>query len=132
VLGLLSRTERKSGWTLAEQAGDDTPDGRQRLLNHAVWDADKVRDDLRGHVVDHLGHEQAVLVAEETGFLKKCVKSAEVQRQYSGTAGRIENCRLGVFLTYASPHGRALIDRELHLPEDSWCADRDRCRGRNR
>jgi SRSO17 transposase len=128
VLGLLSRTERKNGWTLAEQAGDHTPDGMQRLLNHAVWDADKVRDNRRGYVVDHLGHEQAVLVADETRFLKKGTKSAGVQRQYSGTAGRIENCQLGVLLAYASPHGRALIDRELYLPEDSWCADRDRCR----
>jgi SRSO17 transposase len=128
LLGLLSRTERKNGWTLAEQAGENTPDGMQRLLNHAAWDVDKVRDDLRGYVVDHLGHEQAVLVADETGFLKKGVKSAGVQRQYSGTAGRIENCQLGVFLVYASPHGRALIDRELYLPKNSWCADRDRCR----
>lgn len=78
MLDLLSRTERKNGWTLAEQAGDDTPDGMQRLLNHAAWDTDKVRDDLRGCVADHLGHEQAVLVADETGFLKKGVKSAGV------------------------------------------------------
>ncbi len=128
LLGLLSRTERKNGWTLAEQAGESTPDGMQRLLNHAAWDADEVRDDLRVYVADHLGHEQGVLVADETGFLKKGTKSAGVQRQYSGTAGRIENCQLGVFLAYASPHGRALIDRELYLPKASWCADRERCR----
>ncbi|WP_441296816.1 IS701 family transposase [Allokutzneria sp. A3M-2-11 16] len=128
LLGLLSRAERKNGWTLAKQAGEVTPDGMQRLLNHAVWDADLVRDDLRAYVVDQLGHEQAVLVADETGFPKKGTKSAGVQRQYSGTAGRIENCQLGVFLAYVSPHGRALIDRELYLPEDSWCADRQRCR----
>ncbi len=128
LLGLLSRTERKNGWTLAEQAGELTPDGMQRLLNHAAWDADQVRDDLRVYVADHLGHEQGVLVADETGFLKKGTKSAGVQRQYSGTAGRIENCQLGVFLAYASPHGRALIDRELYLPKASWCADRERCR----
>jgi len=120
--------ERKNGWQLAEQVGEARPDGMQRLLNAYRWDADGVLDDLRGYVVDHLGHEQGVLVADESGFLKKGRKSVGVQRQYSGTAGRIENCQIGVFLTYASPRGRALIDRELYLPERTWCADRDRCR----
>ena len=128
VRGLLSRAERKNGWQLAEQAGEATPDGMQRLLNAYRWDADGVRDDLRGYVVEHLGHERGVLVADESGFLKKGVKSVGVQRQYSGTAGRIENCQIGVFLTYTSPRGRALIDRELYLPERTWCADQDRCR----
>src|SRR5262245_44031508 len=100
----------------------------QRLLNAYRWDADGVRDDLRGYVVDHLGHAGGVLVADETGFVKKGVRSVGVQRQYSGTAGRVENCQIGVFLTYASPRGRALIDRELYLPERAWCADRERCR----
>ena len=126
VLGLLSGAERKNSWTIAEQAGDLTPDGMQRLLNFYSWDADAVRDDLRGYVLDQLGDPSGVMVADETGFLKKGTKSAGVQRQYSGTAGRIENCQLGVFLTYASSKGRALIDRELYLPA-SWTADPDRC-----
>ena len=97
--GLLSPVERKNGWQLAEQAGDATPDGVQRLLYNYVWDANLVRDDLRDYVVEHLGREDAVLVVDETGFLKKGSKSVGVQRQYSGTAGRIENCQIGVFLT---------------------------------
>jgi SRSO17 transposase len=88
----------KNGWTLAEMAGDSTPDGMQRLLNAASWDADGVRDDVRDYVVEHLGVPGGVLIVDETGFLKKGCKSAGVQRQYSGTAGRVENCRLGVFL----------------------------------
>jgi SRSO17 transposase len=127
LLGLLSGAERKNSWTIAEQAGDLTPDGMQRLLNFYSWDADAVRDDLRGYVLDHLGDPSGVMVADETGFLKKGIKSAGVQRQYSGTAGRIENCQLGVFLTYVSSRGRALVDRELYLPEKSWCEDRARC-----
>jgi SRSO17 transposase len=124
--GLLSAAERKNGWTLAEQAGDATPDAMQRLLNHADWDADAVRDDLRAYVLEHLGDERAVLVIDETGFLKKGSKSAGVARQYSGTAGRIENCQIGVFLAYAAPAGRTFIDRELYLPK-AWIEDRDRC-----
>jgi SRSO17 transposase len=127
LLGLLSGAERKNSWTIAEQAGDLTPDGMQRLLNFYSWDADAVRDDLRGYALDHLGDPSGVMVADETGFLKKGIKSAGVQRQYSGTAGRIENCQLGVFLTYVSSRGRALVDRELYLPEKSWCEDRARC-----
>src|SRR5688500_10135681 len=122
VQGLLSPVERKNGWQLAEQAGEATPDGMQHLLARADWDADQVRDDLRMYVVEHLGDEQAVLVVDETGFVKKGLKSAGVQRQYSGTAGRIENCQIGVFLGHASRHGRALIDRALYLPE-SWAGD---------
>lgn len=126
LLGLLSGAERKNSWTIAEQAGDLTPDGMQRLLNFYRWDADAVRDDLRGYVLNALGDSSGVMVADETGFLKKGIKSAGVQRQYSGTAGRIENCQLGVFLTYVSSKGRALIDRELYLPA-SWTTDHQRC-----
>lgn len=126
LLGLLSGAERKNSWTLAEQAGDSSPDGMQRLLNFYRWDADAVRDDLRDYVLDELGDPAGVVVGDETGFVKKGVKSAGVQRQYSGTAGRIENCQLGVFLAYVSPRGRALIDRELYIPK-SWTDDRDRC-----
>jgi SRSO17 transposase len=96
----------KNGWTLAEVAGDATPDGMQRLLNSANWDADGVRDDVRNYVVEHLGEPGGVLIVDETGLLKKGLKSAGVQRQYSGTAGRIENCQLGVFLAYATSKGR--------------------------
>jgi SRSO17 transposase len=128
LLGLLSRTERKNGWTLAELAGDVTPDGMQRLLNFYSWSADAVRDDLRGYVVASIGDPGGVLIPDETGFLKKGTKSAGVARQYSGTAGRIENCQVGVFLAYAVPGGgRALIDRELYLPQ-AWTDDRGRCR----
>ena len=104
--GLISPVERKNGWQLAEQAGDATPDGVQRLLYNYVWDADLVRDDLRDHVVEHLGDANGVLVVDETGFLKKGTKAVGVQRQYSGTAGRIDNCQTGVFLTYATGQGR--------------------------
>ena len=113
--GLLSPVERKNGWQLAEQAGDATPDGVQRLLYNYRWGADLVRDDLRDYVVEHLGGAGGVLVLDETGFLKKGGKSAGVQRQYSGTAGRIENCQVGVFLAYAGTKSRTL-DRDLYLP----------------
>lgn len=127
VTGLLAPVERKNGWQLAEAAGDLDPDRMQRLLNGARWDARGMRDDLRAYVVENLGHRDAVLIVDETGFIKKGVKSAGVQRQYSGTAGRTENCQLGVFLAYASPLGRTLIDAELYLPK-SWTEDRPRCR----
>jgi SRSO17 transposase len=127
VSGLVAGLERKNGWTLAEQAGEVCPDGMQRLLRRADWDVDGVRDDVRDYVVEHLGDRDGVLVVDDTGFLKKGVRSAGVQRQYSGTAGRIENCQIGTFLAYASAGGHALIDRELYLPEP-WIADRDRCR----
>jgi SRSO17 transposase len=89
------------------------------------WDADAVRDDLRAYVAEHLGDHGGVLIVDETGFLKKGVKSAGVQRQYSGTAGRVENRQLGVFLAYASAKGRALVDRYLYLPR-GWCTDQAR------
>jgi SRSO17 transposase len=120
--GLLSPVERKNGWQLAEAAGEATPYGVQHLLGRAVWDADAVRDEVRAYVVAHLGAPDAVLVVDETGFLKKGNQSVGVQRQYSGTAGRIENCQLGVFLAYAAPPGRAFLDRELYLPEE-WAND---------
>ncbi|HVD03395.1 MAG TPA: IS701 family transposase [Candidatus Dormibacteraeota bacterium] len=120
--GLLDRVERKNGWQLAEQMGEPSPDGVQRLLNAAHWDADAVRDDLRAYVVEHLGMPHGVLVIDETGFLKKGTKSVGVKRQYSGTAGRVENSQIGVFLAYASARGRAFLDRELYLPEE-WAAD---------
>lgn len=126
--GLLSEAERKNGWTLAEAAGDTGPQGMQRLLNHYLWDADALRDDVRDAVVEHIGDPvRGVLILDETGFLKKGVRSAGVGRQYSGTAGRIENSQIGVFLAYGSDRGRALIDRELYLPKD-WTSDRERCR----
>src|SRR4051795_6719889 len=117
--GLLAPIERKNGWQLAENAGDRTPDGVQDFLARMRWDADQVRDDLRAYVIAQLGDAEAVLVLDETGFVKKGNKSVGVQRQYSGTAGRIENCQIGVFLGYASRHGHALIDRALYLPE-AW------------
>jgi SRSO17 transposase len=125
--GLLGNVGRKNGWQLAEHAGERTPDGMQRLLATAGWDPDGVRDDLRGYVVEQLGDPGAVLVVDETGFLKKGTTSVGVQRQYSGTAGKVDNCQLGVFLAYASPKGRAMIDRELYLPE-GWTEDPLRCR----
>jgi SRSO17 transposase len=123
--GLISPIERKNGWQLAEEAGDATPYGVQHLLGRAEWSADEVRDDLRSYVVEHLGNEEAVLVVDETGFLKKGTKSVGVQRQYSGTAGRIENCQIGVFLAYATKEARTFLDRELYLPE-GWAKDAER------
>jgi SRSO17 transposase len=123
--GLLGGIDRKNGWQLAEHASEMTPDGMQRLLTTTRWDADALRDDVRAYIVEQLGDPRGVLVVDETGFLKKGTKSAGVQRQYSGTAGRIENCQVGVFLAYASPRGRALVDRELYLPKE-WATDFDR------
>ncbi|CAN5160302.1 IS701 family transposase [soil metagenome] len=125
LLGLLARVERKNGWQLAEQLGEVGPQGVQRLLNAAQWDADGVRDDLQAYVVEHLGDADGVLIVDETGFLKKGTKSVGVQRQYSGTAGRRENCQIGVFLGYASPKGRTFLDRGLYLPA-VWANDAER------
>jgi SRSO17 transposase len=127
LAGLLAPVPRRNAWQLAGHLGEMTPDGVQRLLNAARWNADQVRDDLRTYVVEHLGDPSAVLVVDETGFLKKGDKSVGVQRQYSGTAGRIENCQIGVFLAYASPKGRTFLDRELYLPKE-WCQDPERRR----
>ena len=125
LTGLLDRVERKNGWQLAEHLGESGPQGVQRLLNAADWDADAVRDDLRDYVVEHLGAPDGVLIVDETGFLKKGTKSVGVARQYSGTAGRRENCQIGVFLGYASSKGRTFLDRELYLPQD-WADDPER------
>jgi SRSO17 transposase len=120
--GLLSAVERKNGWQLAEHLGDARPWRTQRLLSHVQWDEEAARDLCRGYVVEALADREAVLIVDETGFLKKGTKSAGVARQYSGTAGRVENCQIGVFLAYASDKGHALIDRELYLPKE-WAED---------
>ena len=126
LAGLLERVERKNGWQLAEALGEAGPQGVQRLLNAAAWDADGVRDDLRADVVDHLGDEATgILVVDETGFLKKGKKSCGVARQDTGTAGDTVNCQVGVFLAYASAGGAAFIDRALYLPRE-WTEDRAR------
>jgi SRSO17 transposase len=126
--GLLSGAERKNSWQLAEVAGDATPYGLQHLLGRANWDADELRDDLCEYVLERLGDEEAVLVVDETGFLKKGTESVGVKRQYTGTAGKTENCQVGVFLCYAScTKGQAFIDRELYLPEE-WARDQERRR----
>jgi SRSO17 transposase len=122
LAGLLDQVERKNGWQLAEHLGESGPQGVQRLLNAADWDEDAVRDDLRSYVVEHLGAPDGVLIVDETGFIKKGTKSVGVQRQYSGTAGRRENCQIGVFLSYASSKGRTFLDRELYLPQE-WADD---------
>lgn len=127
LAGLLSPAERKNSWQLAEIQGDSNPYGFQHLLGRAEWDAEELRDRLQSYVSDHLATGEAIGVLDETGFLKKGSHSAGVARQYSGTAGRIENCQIGVFLSYASEHGQTLLDRELYLPE-AWTSDRERCR----
>jgi SRSO17 transposase len=124
--GLLGQLERKNGWTLAEAAGEVSPDGMQRLLRTADWNADAVRDELRNYVVERLD-PGGVLIVDETGFIKKGTRSAGVARQYTGTTGKIDNCQIGVFCAYATPTGRALIDRELYLPK-AWTDDRERAR----
>ena len=124
--GLLSPIERKNSWQLAEVVGAANPYAFQHLLGRAEWDADAVRDELRDYVAEHFGDADAVVVIDETGFLKKGRMSAGVARQYSGTAGRIENAQIGVFLTYASRRGHTLLDRELYLPKE-WAQDRARC-----
>jgi SRSO17 transposase len=136
VRGLLSAAERKNSWQLAEVAGNTTPYGIQHLLGRANWDADEVRDDLREYVLSHLGDADAVLVLDETGFIKKGEKSVGVKRQYTGTAGKTENCQVGVFLSYASDLGQAFIDRELCIcprsgPKTSSDANRPECQKRS-
>ncbi|MCX4588829.1 IS701 family transposase [Streptomyces sp. NBC_01549] len=127
VLGLLSDLPRKNCWTIAEWAGEKTPHGMQHLLCRAAWDADAVRDDVREYVVEHLHDEAAVLVVDETGDVKKGTRTVGVQRQYTGTAGRIENSQVAVYLVYAGARGHAAVDRELYVPR-SWTSDPDRCR----
>jgi SRSO17 transposase len=127
VVGLLADLPRKNCWTLAEHAGHASPDGMQHLLGRAVWDEDGVRDEIRDYLVEHLGDPQAVLVVDETGDLKKGTATVGVQRQYTGTAGRVENAQVAVLLVYASQAGHGVIDRELYLPR-AWTADLDRRR----
>jgi SRSO17 transposase len=124
--GLLQPVERKNGWQLAEVTGQRVPYSIQHLLDRARWDADAVRDDTRSYALEYLADPDAVLVVDETGFLKKGHHSVGVARQYSGTAGRIENCQIGVFLAYVSNRGRVLIDRELYLPREWTDSDEDR------
>jgi SRSO17 transposase len=123
----MSPTERKNGWQVAEAAGETAPYAMQHLLDRAKWNCDEVRDVLREYIWEKLSDPDAVVVIDETGFLKKGGKSVGVQRQYSGTAGRIENCQVGVFLSYASSRGHTLLDRELYVPK-SWTDDQERCR----
>jgi SRSO17 transposase len=125
--GLLSGCERKNGWQLAEWMGEAAPHRMQHLLDRAGWDADRARDEVRADALEALGEEEGVLIVDETGFLKKGVHSVGVKRQDTGTAGRIENSQVGVFLCYAGRLGAALVDRELYLPEE-WVADADRLR----
>jgi len=127
MLGLMSGAERKNGWQLSEQLGESTPYRLQQFLYRGSWDADRVRDSLRGYLCEHLGEPNGVLVVDETGFLKQGKHSVGVKRQYSGTAGRVENCQIGVFLTYASQKGHSIRDRALYLPKE-WTDDPERCR----
>lgn len=122
IQGLLSNIPRKNGWQLAEAAGEQRPDGMQRLMSTAVWDEDGVRDDLHSYIVEHIGEADGVLVVDETGILKKGQHSVGVKRQYSGAAGGVENCQIGVFLSYSTRQGHALLDRALYLPKD-WIDD---------
>jgi len=126
MAGMVSGLDRKNCWTIAEHRGEATPDGLQHLLSRAKWDAEAVRDDLRDYVVDAFGDPAATFILDETGDVKKGVHTVGVQRQYTGTAGRIENSPVAVYLTYAAPRGHALIDRALYLPR-SWAEDPERC-----
>jgi SRSO17 transposase len=123
--GLLSETERKNSWQLAEVVGNSTPYGIQHLLGRASWDADCLREDLREYVIEHLADSESTLIVDETGFIKKGTNSVGVKRQYTGTVGKRENCQVGVFLAYTSLRGQAFIDRELYLPEE-WAQDKER------
>jgi SRSO17 transposase len=126
--GLLSRAERKNGWQMAESIGEKTPYAMQQFLYRGRFSADELRDEMRSYVSEKLGQPDGVLVMDDTGFLKQGKKSCGVKRQYSGTAGKITNCQIGVFLTYAGDKGHAPIDRRLYMPEE-WCEDMERRRG---
>jgi hypothetical protein len=126
VLGLLADLPRKNCWTIAEHAGQTSPDGLQHLLAGAVWDHDGVRDDVRDWLLEHLGDPAAVLVVDETGDLKKGTSTVGVQRQYTGTAGKVDNAQVAVYLAYAADAGHGVIDRELYLPQ-GWIDDPARC-----
>lgn len=125
--GLLAPLARKNSWTISEFTGERRPTAVQRFINLTAWDADRLRDDVRAYAMEYFADTRAVLIADPTGFAKKGKKSAGVQRQYSGTLGRVDNCQIGTFLAYANTAGdRVLIDRELYMPERSWCADAER------
>jgi SRSO17 transposase len=126
--GLLGDERRKTGWMRAEAAGDPGPWRQQAILGRGRWDADALRDIVRDYVVEHLADDDAVLVIDETGFLKQGKASCGVARQYTGSAGKITNCQVGVFAAYVSRHGHALIDRALYLPEN-WTNDPARLKG---
>ena len=127
VLGLMSPIERKNGWQLAECLGEKTPYAIQQFLYRGQWSADEMRDCMRTYVSEQIGEPDGVMVVDETGFLKQGKKSCGVMRQYSGTAGRVENCQIGVFLTYASSRGYTMLDRRLYMPKE-WMEDKERCR----
>lgn len=123
--GLMARVDRKNAWQMAEAVGDQTPDRMQRLLYRTAWDADAARDILQHFVIEVLGDEEAIGVVDETGFVKKGDRSAGVKRQYSGTAGKIENCQIGTFLSYTTAKGHVFLDRRLYMPQE-WCDDAER------
>ena len=125
--GLLSTLERKTSWQLAEHARETTPYGMQRLLSRAVCDVEGLRDDVRSYALERLGTQNAILALDETSFPKQGRSSAGVKPQWCGSTGQVENCQVGVFLTYSPPEGHTLIDRDLYVPAD-WLADRSRCR----
>jgi len=128
LAGLLAPIERKNGWTIAQHVREKEPKALQRFLNLANWDADRLRDLNRDYVIENLADPGGVLIADPTGFAKKGKKSAGVQRQYSGTLGRVDNCQIGTFLAYVNSAGdRVLLDRELYIPQKSWFGDRQRC-----
>src|SRR5512141_189373 len=120
--GLLGNEPRKTGWMRAEAAGDPGPWRQQAILGRGDWDADALRDIVCDYVIEHLADDDAVLVIDETGFLKQGKASCGVARQYTGSAGKITNCQIGVFATYVSRHGHAFIDRALYLPKE-WTDD---------
>jgi SRSO17 transposase len=123
--GLLAAVPRKNGWQVAEAVGDRIPDATQRLLYQAAWRADAARDDLLQYTIEVFGDADGIGVVDETGFIKKGSHSVGVKRQYSGTAGKIENCQIGTFLSYATVKGHVFLDRRLYLPEE-WCDDAER------
>jgi SRSO17 transposase len=124
--GLMASVPRKNGWQVAEAIGDRIPDATQRLLYHAQWSADAARDRLLRYTIEMFGEEDGIGVVDETGFLKKGSHSVGVKRQYTGTAGKIENCQIGTFVSYATAKGHVLLDRRLYLPEEEWCNDLER------
>jgi SRSO17 transposase len=126
VQGVLSHIERKNGWQVAEHAREATPYGMQRLISQAIWDEDGVRDEVRALALQHLGTAQAIVAIDETSFPKRGKHSAGVKKQYCGTTGQVQNCQVGVFLSYITARGHTLIDRELYVPQD-WLDDRARC-----